>query len=108
MALASLSSHELPLHDIRLLWGVLREQLGLLGSFFSLIPQIHTDILKAFEHRSVNERAYAFFQPDRATVNTAKISERCLQNNNEVIMASFIRSEPMLFLLVGHVNGQSL
>jgi hypothetical protein len=45
MALASLSSHEVPLHDVRLLWGVLREQLGLLGSFFSLTPQIHTDIL---------------------------------------------------------------
>jgi hypothetical protein len=46
MALASLSSHEVPFHDVRLLWGVLWEQLGLLGSFFSLTPHIQTDILK--------------------------------------------------------------
>jgi hypothetical protein len=77
MALASLSSHEVPLHDVRLPWGVLREQLALLGSFFSLTPQNHTNILTVFEHWSDNERAYAFFQQDRTTVNTAKISEPC-------------------------------
>ena len=87
--------------------GVLREQLGLLVSFFSLTPQIHSDTLIAFEHRSNNEGASSFFQQDRETVNTAKTNlsvVTVLQNNNEVIMASFAKSEPMRFLLVGHVN----
>jgi hypothetical protein len=46
---------------------------------FSDTTGTHRYSVTAFGHRSDNERAYAFCQQDRATVNTAKKAERCLQ-----------------------------
>lgn len=46
---------------------------------FSDTTDTHLYSDTAFEHRPDNEGAYAFFQQDRTTVNTAKISERRLQ-----------------------------